>query len=131
MTSKWPTLPSGAVDWQKVFQHPETGLTANVERADTPEKLKACMHVVIDALFSRDSDADVRRDFLASINELFTGKKTSLNAKKTKINMLLNRIMHDRQYRAQKYLEMQAKKQAGETNQRMDEDDPLKALEEI
>ena len=86
MTPKWPILPNGAVDWQKVYQHPETGLKANVERVDTQGKIKACMHVIVDALFSRDSNAGVGRSFLASINELFTGKRTTLVAKKAKIN---------------------------------------------
>ena len=86
MTPKWLILPNGAVDWQKVYQHPEAGLKANVERVDTQGKIKACMHVIVDALFSRDSGAGVGRSFLASINELFTGKRTTLVAKKAKIS---------------------------------------------
>jgi hypothetical protein len=45
--------------------------------------------------------------------------------------MLLSSIVYDREDRAQKYLEMQAKKKAGERDQSVDEDDPLKALKEI
>ena len=86
MTPKWPILPNGVVDWQKVYQHPETGLKTNVERVGTQGKIKGCMHVIVDALFSRDSGAGVGRSFLASINGLFTGKRTTLVAKKAKIS---------------------------------------------
>ncbi len=131
MNSKWPTLPNGSVDWVTVFQHPETGLMVNVERADTPEKLKACMHVVLHALFSRDSDASVRRTFLASTNEMFTGKGTTLEAKKAKMNLLLTRIMYDREDRARAYAELQAKEKDPQEEQRLEEDDPLQALDVI
>ncbi len=131
MTQKWPTLPGGSVDWLTVFQHPETGLMTNVERADTPKKLQACMHVILHALFSRDSDASVRRTFLASTNELFTGKGSTLEAKKAKISLLLTRIMYDREERAHAYAELQASKKDPKDEQRLEEDDPLKALKEI
>lgn len=45
--------------------------------------------------------------------------------------MLLSSIVYDREDRAQKYLKMQTKKKAGERDQSVDEDDPLKALKEI
>jgi hypothetical protein len=131
VTQKWPLLENGAVDWAIVFQHPDVGFMANVERADTPEKLQACMHVIIVSLFSRDSDVNVRRSFLASIDELFTGKATSLIAKKAKINLLLSRIMYDREDRAKAYADMKAAEKKGEPDQRLIEDDPLKALQEI
>lgn len=100
---------------------------ANVERADSIEKLEACMHVIIEALFSRAGDAALRRSFLASINDLFTRGGGNLVSKKAKINLLLSRIMYDRQERAEQY----ARKQAGKDDQRMKEDDPLKVLMEI
>ncbi len=124
-------LPNGAVDWHLVFNHPDVGFMSNVERADTPEKLQSIMHIIVVSLFSRDSDVHVRRTFLASIDELFKGKATSLQAKKAKINLLLSRIMYDREDRALKYLEIQAQNKAVESDQRLEKDDPLKALSEI
>ena len=131
MKAKWPTLPNGSVDWASVFQHPENGLMANVERADSTEKLQACMHVIVEALFSRDSDADIRRSFLASIEELFTRGGGNLVSKKAKINLLLSRIMYDREERAHLYAQQQANKQDGKTEQRLKKDDPLQALKQI
>jgi hypothetical protein len=131
VNQKWPILPDGSVDWQTVFMHPEVGFMTTVEKADTPEKLKACMHIVVVSLFSRDNDADVRRQFMASIDELFSGKATTLQAKKAKINLLLSRIMYDREERAHKYKQMQANKKEDQPDQRLEEDDPLLALSEI
>ncbi|MBL6941338.1 MAG: hypothetical protein ISR53_04200 [Rhodospirillales bacterium] len=119
------------MDWASVFQHPESGLMVNVERADSTEKLQACMHVIIGALFSRDSDADVRRSFLASIEELFSRGGGNLVSQKAKINLLLSRIMYDREERAHLYAQQQANKQAGKAEARLKEDDPLQALKEI
>lgn len=103
----------------------------NVERADSIEKLEACMHVIIEALFSRASDAALRRSFLASMKELFTLSGGNLVSKKAKINLMLSRIMYDRQERAQLYAQLQAGKADKDTEQRLEEDDPLKVLEEI
>jgi hypothetical protein len=128
---KWPTLPNGSVDWASVFQHPENGLMANIERADSTEKLQACMHVIVSALFSRDSDADVRRSFLASIDELFTRGSKKLVSQKAKINLLLSRIMYDREERAHLYAQQQANKKDDKPEQRLKEDDPLQVLKEI
>jgi len=101
-----------------------------VERADSPEKLQACMNIIVEALFSRANDADVRRSFTASVKELFSRKGT-LVAKKAKINILLSRIMYDRQERAQLYAQQQAGKVDEQAEQRLKEDDPLQALKEI
>lgn len=131
MKAKWPTLANGSVDWSTVFQHPESGLMVNVERADSIEKLQACMHVIVEALFSRDSDAVIRRSFLASIKELFSRRGGNLVSKKAKINLLLSRIMYDRQERAQLYAEQQAGKVDGEAEQRLKTDDPMQVLKDI
>jgi len=102
-----------------------------VEQADSKEKLKACMNAIVNALFSRDSDAIVRRSFLASIKEIFAKGGGNLSPLKAKINLLLGRIMYDREERAQLYAKQLAKSQNGETEQRLKEDDPLQVLKDL
>ena len=59
----WPKMPDGTVDWMAAFQYPETGLVSLIEQADTSDKLRACFITVIDSLFSRKNDADVRQTY--------------------------------------------------------------------
>lgn len=131
MNAKWPRLANGAVDWSQAFLHPEDGLMANVERADSSEKLQACMHVIIAALFSRDDDADLRRSFVASIDQLFPPGGGRLVAQKAKSKLLLGRIMYDREDRARQYADAKAASKHDEAEQRLKQDDPLLALSEI
>lgn len=127
VTLEWPTLSNGAVDWFEVFQNPENGLKVNVARAKTSEKLHAVLHVVVNSLFARESDATVRAAFIESIDALFVSSGDNLEGQKAKMNLLLGRIMYDRMERAKTYAR-HASEQKGE---RLDEDDPLQALEEI
>lgn len=126
-------LPNGVVDWVTVFQHPEVGFMTNVERADTSEKLHACVHVIVEALFSRDSDEEVRLTFTASIDDLFKHGDSNLISQKVKINLLLSRIMYDREERALKHAEMKGRQELEGEDQRLEleDDDPLLALSDL
>lgn len=107
---------------------------SNVERADTSEKLQSCMLVIVESLFSRKDDEEVRRTFMASIDELFNHSAGDLVSQKVKINLLLSRIMYDREERAHKYAEMKAQQAIEGSDQRLeldDEDDPLLALSDL
>ena len=131
MKPRWPTLPNGTVDWPQVFLHPQNGLMASIDEADTSDKLQACMHVIVNSLFSRDSDADVRRTFIAKTDELFIKRGHTLESQKAKINLVLCSIMYDREERAELYAKQQAEKKSAVSEQRLKTDDPLKALNEL
>lgn len=94
----WPTLPDGTVDWMTVFQAPQTGLIALIEQADTSEKLRDCFAYLIQVLFSRDDDEELRQSYLEILQETFKGPGggNALRAQKTKIRMVMMRLMNDR-----------------------------------
>lgn len=94
----WPKLPDGTVDWMTVFQDPKAGLISLIEQADTSDKLRACFVYVIDSLFPRDEDEDVRETYYAVLDETFQGASgaKALGAQKTKIRMVMMRVMNDR-----------------------------------
>jgi hypothetical protein len=54
--ASWPKTPAGTVDWETVFEHPETGLMAQIARAETPQALREQAIVIIKQLFSRKGD---------------------------------------------------------------------------
>lgn len=94
----WPKLPDGTVDWMTVFQDPKTGLISLIDQADTSGKLRACFVYVIDSLFPRDEDEEVRETYYAILDNTFEGASgaKALGAQKTKIRMVMMRVMNDR-----------------------------------
>ncbi|NKB60200.1 MAG: hypothetical protein GKS00_28170 [Alphaproteobacteria bacterium] len=125
----WPKLPDGTVDWMTVFQHPKTGLTSLIDQADTSDKLCACFRYVIDTLFSRDSDEGIRQTYYKILDETFEGAsdEKALGSQKTKIRMVMTRVMNDRIKLAREYVASQAG--TGEDESRREEDANPEAVE--
>ncbi len=63
-------LENGMTDWEAVFELPPDGLIPVIESAASPETLKKCMIVVIDSLFTRKNDGDIKTSYLSTLNEL-------------------------------------------------------------
>jgi hypothetical protein len=122
----WPTLENGTVDWATVFDDPETGLIAMIDRADTPDKLRACYHVAIHGLFSRELDVEVRNRYLHELDKYFTIKQDErhVTGLKKQIANLFHEIMRIRVERARAYAVL---KEYGE-ERRIPNDDPLDLL---
>lgn len=101
----WPKLPDGTVDWMTVFQDPKAGLISLIEQADTSDKLRACFVYVIDSLFPREEDEEVRGTYYAVLDETFKGGDgvKALGGQKTKIRMVMMRVMNDRIKVAREY----------------------------
>lgn len=112
----WPKLPDGTVDWMTVFQDPKTGLISLIEQADTSSKLRACFVYVIDSLFSRPDDEDIRETYYVVLEETFQGASDAkaLGAQKTKIRMVMMRVMNDRIKLAREYVTQKAAEDAAE-----------------
>ncbi len=130
---KWPTTKDGVVDWDLVFTRPNTGFISMVQQADTPEKLKSCVHVVISSLFTRDDDLKYAKAYLATLDRVFEQIFTNTPAQdpseslilaRTKAINLLTSIQHNRKSRAEEYLKLKA---SGD-ERRLEADDPMALL---
>ncbi len=73
----WPALPDGSVDWMTVFQAPRVGFLPMIEQSDTCEKLRACFLLIIDSLFTRNADEDVRQTYYETAADLLPGLLTN------------------------------------------------------
>jgi hypothetical protein len=127
----WPALPDGSVDWMTVFQAPRTGLIAQIEQATTAAQLKACFSVIIEALFSRKNDTEIRATYHKVADELF-GDETddsALDAQKTKLRMVMMRLMNDRMQRSRAHIAVKAGKGTAADEARLAAVDPLAALQ--
>lgn len=118
----WPELADGTVDWMTVFQDPKTGLIPLLDEADTSEKLRDCFATLIESLFSRDGDESIRQTYFEILEETFEGAsgEKALKAQKTKIRMVMMRVMNDRIKRSREYASMKAME--GEADVRRAED---------
>jgi hypothetical protein len=67
---EWPKTATGHVDWEILFEDPETGLIAYIEGASAPLTLRLNAVQVIQSLFTRkDVEGEIER-LSAEINEL-------------------------------------------------------------
>ena len=113
-----------------VFQAPNVGFIPMIEQADTCEKLHACFLLIIDSLFTRAGDADVRQAYHATAADLFGGAndEQALSGQKVKLRMVMMRVMNDRTKRAQEYVEAKARAAAETEDARGTEQNPTSAL---
>lgn len=116
----WPKLSDGTVDWMTAFQDPKTGLISLIDQADTSDKLRACFIYVIDSLFPQDEDEDVRETYYAVLEDTFQGASgaKALGAQKTKIRMVMMRVMNDRMKVAREYVAKKAAEKSAEDGSR-------------
>lgn len=128
---EWPKLPDGTIDWMTVFQAPGTGLIAQIEQARTSAQLKACFGVIINALFSRKNDVEIREAFLKSSEELFGEEPDDedLGAFQIKLRMIMMRLMNERIQRSRAHVAVKAGKGSAEDEARLAGDNPLAVLD--
>jgi hypothetical protein len=129
---EWPKLRDGTIDWMTVFQAPKTGLIAQIEQSTTSAQLKACFAVIIEALFSRKGDGEVRDVYYATSEELF-GDATDdslLAAQKVKLRMIMMRVMNERMQRSRAHALVTAGAGTAADEARLAGDDPLSALKD-
>lgn len=66
----WPKTAAGTVDWEFVFENPDTGLLALVGQAASPAALRDCAIFIIDKLYARKDDPEEVVRFTKEISAL-------------------------------------------------------------
>ena len=108
----WPKTADGVTDWEQVFEDPEHGFVALVDKAETVDVLKQCATVVIQQLFTRKGD-EVERDRATNLLERVTDSDAiaaELGAKKRLVSSLLRNIKGERLEKAEEYLRRKKKR---------------------
>jgi hypothetical protein len=67
---KWPKTPGGTVDWEAVFEDPETGLLLQFQRVVTPQAMRDSAIATIKQLFTRKDDEEEAAKLIAELNDL-------------------------------------------------------------
>jgi len=108
----WPRLADGTVDWKTVFSDPETGLIQLIEAARKPETLIDCTAMVIQALFTRDGDEDIRAGYTRALAKVATSDLNDLPTIVNGTTTILRGIMKDRIKHAAQWAEHEKQRAA-------------------
>ena len=68
--TRWPKLPGGAIDWEKAFEDPETGLISLILKAHSPAALRECAIAVITQIYARQDDPSEVEHFVDQLKTL-------------------------------------------------------------
>jgi hypothetical protein len=120
----WPRLPDGTVDWEIVFEHPSDGLIRLIEDASKSETLIECTAVIIQSLFARDSDGDMRAKYTKMLAKLSASENNDVATVLAEIMEILrgikdNRVVAAKEWAAHK--EQQAKKRRKKHDETVEE----------
>jgi len=100
LNASWPKLPNGTVDWELVFEDPDTGLIRLIEAARQSKTLIDCTAMIIQTLFTRDSDEDVRSQYTKKLAIVATSSVDNVSGMATHTSAILRSIKNDRIKRA-------------------------------
>jgi hypothetical protein len=105
----FPQNTSGTINWFTVFTDPENGFIPLLMSADDSDKLRDCFELIINQLFSRKTDEEIRSKNMNLAEELFRNSegKSNLSGQKTRLRVIMDRIMNERIMKANAYEELQ------------------------
>jgi len=94
----WPKTPSGAIDWERVFEDPETGLIALARRARSSKALREYMIAIVSRLYVRKDDPREVQQFVDQVRTLLPDDMSPARLARAAGAMteLLRRIKSDR-----------------------------------
>jgi len=108
--STWPKKPSGVVDWEAVFEHPERGLISLISDAHSIHTLRESTIFVIRHLYARKDDpAEVER-FIGELNVLLPddAPEEALPKIMETVVAILRQIKNERIHKAEEYVRQNA-----------------------
>lgn len=127
----WPRTPDGTIDWEVVFEGPETGLIAMITAAGHHDTLYKVTEKIIRQLFTRKGDEAEVEAFLGELTRITdAAAQTGASVEGTRHSIidLLRRIKTGRIAKAAEYVAEQKSKKDGikrRRAQRRDDDRKL------
>lgn len=108
----WPRCQDGTVDWEFVFENPENGLIPIIEQARKPETLIDCTAMIVQSLFTRDGDEDIRARYTQELATLALSNSVDLHTRAERASEMLREIKDDRIERAYEWSNHKAEREA-------------------
>jgi len=112
----WPQTPDGTIDWETVFEDPETGIIPALSAANTKEILHKGTVAVVKQLFTRKNDEIQVESFLKELSYILkeTEGSEDLPAMRDSVISLLRRIKDGRVEKAAAYIALKKQEAADE-----------------
>jgi hypothetical protein len=101
-TGGFPKNPDGTIDWEIVFEAPDTGFLVLVQQAKSLDGLSACTRVIIDQLFTRKNDEPERARLYQELDGLLA-RAEGVDTARASIVRLLRAIKQERLLKAAAY----------------------------
>ncbi len=120
--ANWPKLPDGTVDWETVFENPDDGLIQLIEAARKSKTLIDCTAMIIQTLFTRNGDEDVRAKYTQKLAIIATSDLDDLSGIASKTTTILRAIKDDRIKRAAEWAAHKQERAAAREQERQDEE---------
>jgi len=102
-TEKWPRTAQGTIDWVVVFNDEDEGIIPLVASAQSVDTLVDCTAMVIQMLFSRDSDGALRAGFTTALAQVVAECDGDRDAVCKAVSNILTDIRDDRTEKAADY----------------------------
>lgn len=102
-----PKKPDGTTDWDVVFDDPEQGLVALIDRVNSTDSLHKCGEIMIKRLFTRKNDQENVARFTSELNDIISKADTAgdFSEIKAEVAAMLRKIKAIRVAKAKAYLE--------------------------
>ena len=107
--STWPKKPTGVIDWEAVFEHPEVGLISLISDARSIHTLRESTIFVIKHLYARKDDPEHVKSFVSELKVLLPDEAPEETLPKiTKsVIVILRQIKNERIQKAEEYVQQQ------------------------
>ena len=122
LSASWPKLSNGTVDWETVFEDPDTGLIRLIEAARQSKTLIDCTAMIIQTLFTRDSDEDVRTQYTKKLAIVATSDVDDVSGMATHTSAILRSIKDDRIKRAAEWAVHNQEREAARKQEELHEE---------
>ena len=131
--SSRPVKNDGSIDWEQVFEHPQTGFVSLIQQATTVKGIELCSREIVNKLFVRDTDSEKRAAFQHILDHLFAGatdRKSDKQDVRSRVLMVMRQVKTERINRAALALEKkQTEQERREAELEPDDSEDLVAVE--
>lgn len=112
----WAQRSDGTRDWKAIFENPEKGLIALVDKAETPAQLKKSMLTVIAMLFTRKADGAMMEKYTSLVEKIVpeNGEADKLDDMKPRLVFMLHDIKEKRERKVAEYQASQKVEKKGD-----------------
>lgn len=122
LNTNWPKLPNGTLDWESIFEAPDTGLISLIEAARKSKTLIDCTAMIIQTLFTREGDEDIRAKYTRELAMVATSNLDDISGVASHTTSILRNIKDERIRRASEWTKHNQEREAARKQEMLNEE---------